>query len=85
MELQSKVERASRLEKNRKRRPQNGLFQGDVGRFYSELGKRTIQINSQPLESEIEQYCGDTLDTEVCHNESAFWVRRQPIVRRTGS
>ena len=33
MELESKVERTRRLEKNRKRFRQNGLFQRDAGRF----------------------------------------------------
>ena len=39
-----------------------------------ELGKRTIQITSSPSESEIEQYWGDILKTEVCRNDSAFWL-----------
>ena len=78
MELQSnKREKARRLEKNRKRLRQNGLFQRDARRFYRELGKQTIQITSPPSESEIEQYWGDILETEVCHNKSAFWLRRQ--------
>ena len=77
MELQSKVERARRLEKNRKRLRQNGLFQRDAKRFYRELGKQTIQITTPPSESEIERYWGDILETEVHHNESAFWLRRQ--------
>ena len=46
MELQSKVERTRRLEKNQKRLHQNGLFQRNALRFYRELGKRTIQITS---------------------------------------
>ena len=46
MELQSKREKARRLEKNRKRLRQNGLFQRDARRFYRELGKQTIQITS---------------------------------------
>ena len=77
MELRSKVENARRLEKNRKRLRQNGLFQRDARRFYRDLGKQTIQITSPPSESEIEQYWGDLLETEVCHNKSAFWLRRQ--------
>ena len=77
MELQSKVERARRLEKNRKRLCLNGLFQRDAGQFYRKLCKRTIQITSPPFEAEIEQYWGDILETEVCHNESAFLLRRQ--------
>ena len=47
MELESKVERTRRLEKNRKRLRQNGLFQRDAGRFYRELGKQTIQVTSR--------------------------------------
>ena len=43
---------------------------------YRELGKQPIQITSPPSESEIEQYWGDILETEVCHNEAAFWLRR---------
>ena len=66
MELQSKREKARRLEKNRKRLRQNGLFQRDARRFYRELGKQTIRITSPPSESEIEQYWGDILETEVC-------------------
>ena len=77
MKLQAKVERARRLEKNRKRLHQNGLFQRDASRFYRELGKQTIQITSPPSESEIVQYWGGILETEVRHNESAFWLRRQ--------
>ena len=77
MELKSKVEQTRRLEKNRKRLRQNGLFQRDAGWFYTELGKRTIQVTSLPSESEIEQYWGGILETEVHHNESAFWLRRQ--------
>ena len=34
MELKSKVERTRRLEKNRKRLRQNGLFQRDAGQSY---------------------------------------------------
>ena len=74
MELQSKREKARRLEKNRKRLRQNGLFQRDARRFYRDLGKQTIQITSPPSESEIEQYWGDILETVVCHNKSAFWL-----------
>ena len=66
-----------RLEENLKRLRQNGLFQRDARRFYRDLGKQTIQITSPPSESEIEQYWGDILETEVCHNKSAFWLRRQ--------
>ena len=44
MELKFKVEQTRRLEKNRKRLRQNGLFQRDAGRFYRELGKQTIQV-----------------------------------------
>ena len=77
MELRSKAEKARRLEKNRKRLRQNGLFQRDARRFYRDLGKQTMQITSPPSESEIEQYWGDILETEVCHNKSAFWLRRQ--------
>ena len=77
MELQSKREKVRRLEKNRKRLRQNGLLQKDARRFYRELGKQTIQITSPPSESEIEQYWGNILETEVCHNKSAFWLRRQ--------
>ena len=77
MEVQSKRLKAKRLEKNRKRLRQNGLFQRDARRFYRELGKQTIQMNSPPSEFEIEQYWGDILETEVCHNKSAFWLRRQ--------
>ena len=77
MELTSKVKRARRLEKNRKRLRQNGLFQRDAGRFYRELGKQTIQVTSPPSKSEIEQYWGGILETEVHHNESAFWLRCQ--------
>ena len=54
MELNSKVERTRRLVKNRKRLRQDGLFQRDVGRFYRELGKQTIQVTSPPSESEID-------------------------------
>ena len=77
MELQSKREKARILEKNRKRLRQNGLFQRDARRFYRELGKQTIQITSPPSEFEIEQYWGDILETEVCPDKSAFWLRRQ--------
>ena len=62
MELQSKGEKARRLEKNRKRLRQNGLFRRDARRFYRELGKQTIQITSPPSESEIEQHWGDILE-----------------------
>ena len=77
MELQPKREKARRLEKNRKRLRRNGLFRRDARRFYGELGKQTIQITSPPSESEIEQYWGDILETEICHNKSAFWLRHQ--------
>ena len=77
MELKPNVERTRRLEKNRKRLRQNGLFQRHAGRFYRELGKQTIQVTSPSSESEIEQYWGGILETEVHHNESAFWLRRQ--------
>ena len=72
MVLKSKVERTSLLEKNPERLRQNGLFQRDVGRFYRELGKQTSQVTSPPSESEIEQYWGGILETEVHHNESAL-------------
>ena len=45
--------------------------------FYRELVKQTIQATSLPSESEIEQYWGGILETEVHYNESAFWLRRQ--------
>ena len=77
MEVKSKVKRTRRLEKTRKRLCQNRLFQRDAGRFYRELGKQTIQVTFPPSESEIEQYWGGILETEVHHNESAFWMRRQ--------
>ena len=77
MELMFKVERIRRLEKNCKRLRQNGLFQRDARRFYRELGKQTIQVTTPPSEFEIEQYWGGMLETEVHHNESAFWLRRQ--------
>ena len=77
MELKSKVERTRRLEKNCKKLRQNELFQRDAGRFYRELDKQTIQVTSPPSEFEIEQYWGGILETEVHHNESAFWLRRQ--------
>ena len=76
MELKSKVERTRRLEKNHKRLHQNGLFQRDAGRVDRELGK-TIQVTFPPSESEVEQYWGGILETEVHRNESAFWLRRQ--------
>ena len=75
--MQSKRDKARRLEKNRERLRQKGLFQRDARRFYIDLGKQTIQITSPPSESEIEQYWGDILETEVGHNKSAFWLRRQ--------
>ena len=65
MELQSKIEKARRLERNRKRLRHNGLFKRDARRFYRDLGKETIQIASPPSESEIEQYWGDILETEM--------------------
>ena len=77
MELKSKVERTRRLEKNCKRLRQNGLFQRDNGRFYRELGKQTIQVTCLPSKSEIELYWDGILETEVHHNESVFWLRRQ--------
>ena len=77
MELKSKFERTRTLENNRKRLHQNGLFQRDAGRFYRELGKQTIQVTFPPSESEIEQNWCNILETEVHHNESAFWLRRQ--------
>ena len=77
MEVKSKVKPTRRLEKNRKRNCQNGWFQRDAGRFYRELGKQTIQVTFPPSESDIEQYWGDILETEVHHNESDFWLRRQ--------
>ena len=56
MELRSKVEKARRLEKNRKRLRKNSLFQRDARRFYRDLGKQTIQITSPQSESEVEEY-----------------------------
>ena len=67
MELKYKVERTRRLDKNRKRLRQNGLFQQDAGWFYRELGKQTIQATSPPSEYEIEQYWGGILETDVHH------------------
>ena len=49
MELQSKREKARRLEKNRKRLRQNSLFQRDARRFYRDLDKQTIQITSPAI------------------------------------
>ena len=77
MKLRSKAEKARRLEKNRKRLRQNGLFQRDARRFYRDMGKQTIQTTSPPFESEFEQHWGDILETEVCHNKSAFLLRCQ--------
>ena len=55
MKLQSKVERARRLEKNHKRLHQNGFFQRDA--FTKNwVSKLSIQITFPPSESEIEQY-----------------------------
>ena len=54
---------------------QNGLLQWDAGWLYRKWDKQTIQITSPPSESETEQYWGDILETEVCHNKSAFWLR----------
>ena len=53
------------------------MFQRDAGQFYRELGKQTIQVTSPPSESEIEQYWSGIVETEVHHNESAFWLRCQ--------
>ena len=53
MELQSKLEKARRLEKNRKTSPEQ-FVPRDARRFYRDLGKQTIQINFPPSESEIE-------------------------------
>ena len=77
MELRSKVEKARRLEKNRESLRPNSLFQRDARRFYRDLGKQTIHITSPPSVSEIEQCWSDILETEVCHNKSALWLRRQ--------
>ena len=43
------------------------------------MGKQTIQVTSLSSESEIEQYTywSGILETEVHHNESAFWLRPQ--------
>ena len=65
MELQCKVERARRLEKNRKRLCQIVSFQRDDSRCYIELGKQTIHTTSPLSKSEIEQYWGDILEMSL--------------------
>ena len=50
---------------------QNKRFRDDTKRFYRELGKKTIQIETPPDIAEVKKFWQNILEQEVKHNEDA--------------
>ena len=69
--LQSKVQRLRRYIKRSEQYKQNKRFRDDTKRFYMELGKKTIQIETPPDIAEVKKFWQNILEQEVKHNQDA--------------
>ena len=75
--LQSKAQRLRRYIKRSEQYKQNKRFRDDTKRFYRELGKKTIQIETPPDIAEVKKFWQNILEQEVKHNGDAKWIKDQ--------
>ena len=75
--LQSKAQRLRRYIKRSEQYKQNKRFRDDTKRFYRELGKKAIQIETPPDIVEVKKFWQNILEQEVKHNEDAQWIKDQ--------
>ena len=75
--LQSKAQRLRRYIKRSEQYKQNKRFRDDTKRFYRELGKKTIQIETPPDIAEVKKFWQNILEQEVKHNEDAQGIKDQ--------
>ena len=75
--LQAKAQRIRRCTKRSEWYKENKMFREDSKRFYSELGKKTIQIKKPPDIGEVNKFWQNILEQEVKHNEDAQWINDQ--------
>ena len=75
--LQSKAQRLRRYIKRSEQYKENKRFRDDTKRFYRELGKKTIQIETPPDIAEVKKFWQNILEQEVKHNEDAQWIKDQ--------
>ena len=66
--LQSKAQRLQRYIKRSEQYKQNKRFRDDTKRFYRELGKKTIQIETPPDIAKVKKFWQNILEQEVKHN-----------------
>ena len=75
--LQAKAQRIRRYTKRSEQYKQNKMFREDAKRFYTEQGKKTIQIEKSPDIGEVKKFWKNILEQEVKHNEDAQWIKYQ--------
>ena len=75
--LQAKAQRVQRYTKRIEQYKQNKMFREDSKRFYRELGKKTIQIETPPDIGEVKKFWQNILEQEVKHIEDVQWIKDQ--------
>ena len=53
------------------------MFRENSQRFYSELGKKIIQIEKPPDIGELKKFWQNIMKLEVKHNEDVQWIKDQ--------
>ena len=53
------------------------MFRDDAKRFYRELGKKTIKIETPPDLAETKKFWQNILEQDINHNEDAEWLKEQ--------
>ena len=76
-QIQAKAQKLRRIEKRNKFYRQNTLFKQDAKKFYRELGKKQITVNSPPAIEELEQFWSKIWERNDKHNENAYWIKQQ--------
>ena len=75
--LQAKVQRIRRYTKRSEQYKQNKMSRENSKRFYTELGKKTIQVEKRPDIGEVKKFWQNILEQEVKHNEDVQWIKDQ--------
>ena len=70
-QITAKSQRTRPYEKRNKQYRQNKLFKNNAKQFYSEIGKKQIDVNDKPLLAEVEDFWSKISEDEDGYTEGA--------------
>ena len=75
-QLQAKSQRIRRLDKKRKFYHHNKLYKENTKKFYRDLGKKKIEVQTPPEKEDVEIFWSNIWERKKSHNENTEWIKQ---------